>query len=95
MAKFMLILGGADLDKRSSGNPELASIMLERYTGVDTIARGWACPRVLQALRSDGGALDGAWRRGRRWLVRRNQGSHRECLQHQSGLTRGGDDARL
>jgi hypothetical protein len=32
MAKFMLILGGADVDKRSSGNPELASIILERYT---------------------------------------------------------------
>lgn len=30
MAKFMLILGGADLDKRS-GNRELAPLMLERY----------------------------------------------------------------
>jgi hypothetical protein len=30
MAKYMLIAGGADVDKRS-GNPELAPIMLERY----------------------------------------------------------------
>jgi hypothetical protein len=30
MAKFMLILGGADLDKRS-GNPELGPAMLEEY----------------------------------------------------------------
>jgi hypothetical protein len=30
MPKYMLILGGADLDKRS-GNPNLAPIMLERY----------------------------------------------------------------
>ena len=31
MAKYMLILGGADLDKRSSGNPELAPVMLQKY----------------------------------------------------------------
>jgi hypothetical protein len=31
MAKFMLLLGGADLDKRS-GNDALAAVMLERYT---------------------------------------------------------------
>jgi len=30
MANFMLILGGADVDKRS-GNPALAPAMLERY----------------------------------------------------------------
>ena len=30
MPKFMLIAGGADVDKRS-GNPKLAPIMLERY----------------------------------------------------------------
>ncbi|MDB4970734.1 MAG: hypothetical protein JWN44_6423 [Myxococcales bacterium] len=30
MAKYMLLLGGADLDKRSR-NPNLASVMLERY----------------------------------------------------------------
>lgn len=30
MAKYMLILGGADVDKRSS-NPKLAPVMLERY----------------------------------------------------------------
>ncbi len=30
MARYMLILGGADLDKRS-GNPELAQRMLEEY----------------------------------------------------------------
>jgi hypothetical protein len=30
MAKYMLILGGADLDKRS-GNPELSKVMLQRY----------------------------------------------------------------
>jgi hypothetical protein len=30
MPKFMLIAGGADVDKRS-GNPTLAPIMLERY----------------------------------------------------------------
>ena len=30
MAKYMLILGGADLDKRSA-NPEFAGLMLERY----------------------------------------------------------------
>jgi hypothetical protein len=30
MSKFMLIAGGADVDKRS-GNPRLAPIMLERY----------------------------------------------------------------
>ena len=31
MAKYMLILGGADLDKRS-GNPELAVQMFDRFT---------------------------------------------------------------
>jgi|SRR5262252_72955 len=31
MAKYMLIVGGADLDKRSSGNPAIAPAMLERY----------------------------------------------------------------
>jgi hypothetical protein len=31
MSKFMLIVGGADLDKRSSNNPALAPMMLERY----------------------------------------------------------------
>ncbi len=31
MARYMLLLGGADLDKRS-GNPELAQTMLERYS---------------------------------------------------------------
>jgi hypothetical protein len=30
MAKFMLIVGGADLDKRS-GNPEFLPVMFERY----------------------------------------------------------------
>jgi hypothetical protein len=30
MAKFMLILGGADLDKRS-GNPKAAAMMFEQY----------------------------------------------------------------
>lgn len=30
MARFMLILGGADLDKRG-GNPEFGGVMLERY----------------------------------------------------------------
>lgn len=30
MAKFMLLLGGADLDKRSD-DPRLAPVMLERY----------------------------------------------------------------
>jgi hypothetical protein len=30
MARFMLIAGGADVDKRS-GNPEIAAVMLERY----------------------------------------------------------------
>jgi len=30
MQKFMLIAGGADVDKRA-GNPKLASVMLERY----------------------------------------------------------------
>ena len=30
MSKFMLIAGGADVDKRS-GNPRLAPLMLERY----------------------------------------------------------------
>ena len=33
MPKFMLILGGADLDKRSSSNPAIASKMLEAYLG--------------------------------------------------------------
>src|SRR5262245_24570230 len=31
MPKFMLIVGGADLDKRSSNNPAIAPMMLERY----------------------------------------------------------------
>jgi hypothetical protein len=31
MPKFMLIVGGADLDKRSSNNPALAPKMLEQY----------------------------------------------------------------
>jgi hypothetical protein len=31
MAKYMLILGGADLDKRSNGNPAVGPAMLERY----------------------------------------------------------------
>jgi hypothetical protein len=31
MPKFMLIVGGADLDKRSSNNAALAPMMLERY----------------------------------------------------------------
>jgi hypothetical protein len=31
MASYMLILGGADLDKRSA-NPKLAQAMLERYS---------------------------------------------------------------
>jgi hypothetical protein len=31
MPKFMLIVGGADLDKRSNSNPAVASMMLERY----------------------------------------------------------------
>src|SRR5262249_54578186 len=30
MPRFMLIAGGADVDKRS-GNPQLAAVMLERY----------------------------------------------------------------
>jgi len=30
MANFMLLLGGADLDKRSA-NPELASVMMQQY----------------------------------------------------------------
>ena len=30
MAKFMLIAGGADIDKRS-GNPAIAPVMVERY----------------------------------------------------------------
>src|SRR5215471_19482206 len=32
MASYMLILGGADLDKRSSNNPQIAAAMLNRYT---------------------------------------------------------------
>jgi hypothetical protein len=32
MAKYMLILGGADLDKRSA-DPEFRKVMLERYMG--------------------------------------------------------------
>src|SRR5262245_3090119 len=31
MPKFMLIVGGADLDKRSGNNPAIAPLMLERY----------------------------------------------------------------
>jgi len=31
MPKFMLIIGGADLDKRSNNNPAIAPVMLERY----------------------------------------------------------------
>lgn len=31
MPKFMLIVGGADLDKRSNTNPAIAPMMLERY----------------------------------------------------------------
>src|SRR6266550_146265 len=31
MPTFMLIAGGADVDKRSGNNPKLAPIMLERY----------------------------------------------------------------
>jgi hypothetical protein len=31
MAKFMLIIGGADLDKRSNSNPAIAPKMLESY----------------------------------------------------------------
>jgi hypothetical protein len=31
MSKFMLILGGADLDKRSASNPALAPVMLQKY----------------------------------------------------------------
>ena len=41
MTKFMLIAGGADVDKRS-GNPQLAPAMLERYMA-------W-----IQGLRSSG-----------------------------------------
>src|SRR5262249_2781886 len=33
MPKFMLILGGADLDKRSNSNPGIAPKMLEAYMG--------------------------------------------------------------
>jgi hypothetical protein len=33
MPKFLLILGGADLDKRSSGNPKVAPMMLEAFMG--------------------------------------------------------------
>jgi hypothetical protein len=32
MAKYMLLLGGADLDKRS-GNPALVAVMMDRYMG--------------------------------------------------------------
>ena len=40
MPKFMLLLGGADLDKRS-GNPEFAQTMLEHYSAwVRSIAEG-------------------------------------------------------
>ncbi len=31
MPQFMLIAGGADVDKRSGNNPKLAPVMLERY----------------------------------------------------------------
>ena len=31
MPTFMLIAGGADVDKRSGNNPKLAPVMLERY----------------------------------------------------------------
>ena len=31
MPQFMLIVGGADLDKRSNSNPAIAPMMLERY----------------------------------------------------------------
>src|SRR5262245_11463130 len=31
MAKFMLLLGGADLDKRSGNNKETRKVILERY----------------------------------------------------------------
>jgi len=31
MSTFMLIAGGADVDKRSGNNPKLAPVMLERY----------------------------------------------------------------
>jgi hypothetical protein len=40
MAKFMLLLGGADLDKRS-GNSELEPVMLDRYmTWVKSLSEG-------------------------------------------------------
>jgi hypothetical protein len=42
VAKYMLILGGADLDKRS-GTPEFGPIMLERYmTWVNKLAQAGA-----------------------------------------------------
>ena len=41
MSKYMLILGGADVDKRT-GNPKLAPVMFERYM------------KWLQTLRADG-----------------------------------------
>lgn len=40
MPKFMLLVGGADLDKRS-GNPELSPVMLDRYmTWVKSLTDG-------------------------------------------------------
>jgi hypothetical protein len=60
MAKFMLIAGGADLDKRV-GNPKFAAVMLERYLG-------W-----IQGLR-DSGRFVGSYKlhdqTGRRLTIR-------------------------
>jgi hypothetical protein len=60
MARFMLIAGGADIDKRS-GNPTYAPIMLERYMA-------W-----IQGLR-DSGRFLGSYKlydqAGRRLMIR-------------------------
>jgi len=60
MPKFMLIAGGADVDKRS-GNPKIAPLMLERYM------------RWIQGLR-DSGRYVGSYKlydqTGRRLTIR-------------------------
>jgi len=60
MATYMLIAGGADIDKRS-GNPAVAAVMLERYMA-------W-----IQSLRDSGGFVDSYKLRdqtGRRLTIR-------------------------
>jgi hypothetical protein len=63
MTKYMLIAGGADVDKRS-GNPQMAPIMLERFMA-------W-----IQSLR-DSGRFGGSYKlhdqTGRRLTVRGGQ----------------------